>query len=105
MRAHKIVSDVRNHQIGGLMLPSVPMQIPVEGLMLGKYLEYLSWHIEVQVVATYLNERKQEGDKERHKASILKAVAAGSLDLGAMMQELTELFGLIQLTARTAKEA
>ena len=109
-------------------LPSVPMQIPIQGFTQEQYLQYLSWRIEVQMVANYLNEWKQGGDKERHKASILKAVAAaskrsekfalielpndivdpvtaGRLDLPAIIQELTGLFGPIQLTAGTAKEA
>jgi hypothetical protein len=106
------------------MLPSVPMQLPIEGFTLEQYLHYLSWRIEVQMVATRLNEWRHGGDK----AYILKAIeaaskrsekfpaiempqdiidplTAGHLDLTAMLQELTGLFGSVQLTAGTAKEA
>ena len=102
------------------MLPTVPMQVPLSGFTLEQYLQYLSWRIEVQMVATCLNDWRQEGD--RHKVSITKAVAAankrsekfplidlpndiinpvasGYLDVPAILDELTGILGNVQLAA------
>jgi hypothetical protein len=104
------------------MLSSVPMQIPMPGFTLEQYLHYLSWRIEVQMVATCLNEWREAGSRATQKAPILKALAAVSkrsekfpaielpndivdpitsrhLDLPTMIQELEGLIENVQLTA------
>jgi len=110
-------------------LPSVPMPIPLENFTPEQYLQYQSWRIEVQIIATHLNEWKKakQGDKGKHEASIFKAVTIANeralkfpaiplphdivdpatsahLDLPTMIQELSGLFSNVQLAAGTPRE-
>jgi len=95
------------------------MTIPIEGFTIDDYLQYQSWRIGVQIIATHLHEWKtaKQGDKGKHQALLLKAVATANeralkfpaielpvdimdpvtathLDLSAMIQELTSLFSV-----------
>src|SRR5690349_6490366 len=70
----------RQKPTGGSMLTSVPMQLPIQGFTLEEYLHYLSWRIEVQMVAKHLHEWKTAGqvDKGKFEGPIRQAVEAAN---------------------------
>jgi len=114
------VSDIR--KVDMTELPS----IPIEGFTLEQYLQYQSWCLEMQIIATHFHEWKtaKQEDKRKYETPILQAVAMANqralkfpaialpvdivdpvtsahLDVPAMIQELTSLFSM-RLVVRVA---
>lgn len=62
-------------------LPHVPFTVPIPGMTFEEYREYLSWRIEIQVLATIWKDWKQSasgGERENYESKIMEHLVSGT---------------------------